>query len=239
MKKTLINQQKTYTQHNRCLRDPCSHTSESGGAGTPRRWWKEVGRSPLPFQRQRTIPGTYTVASVQLWEEKEEKAALCRRAFALGVASHLQERSTLRWQSNSRVSLTKQSSPDMQPMSTEQEYGQQLSQSARAGNSHQRPCAYVYKAQWPDTKSSISTASKSWTQLPDVIAGSENTASALTPVLAGGICHQILPLWDGKGPPHQTACRNILTHQIERNDKHPETNPEVIEIYNLKDSKFK
>ena len=33
--------------------------------------------------------------------------------------------------------------------------------------------------------------------------------------------------------------RYINTPDQKKNDKHPEVNPEVIEIYNLKDSKFK
>ena len=32
----------TFKQHNRCLRDPCSHISERGGAELPGRQWKEV-----------------------------------------------------------------------------------------------------------------------------------------------------------------------------------------------------
>ena len=48
MKRKLINQHRTFTQHKRGLRDPCSHTSEYGSAGSPKRQWKEERGSLLP-----------------------------------------------------------------------------------------------------------------------------------------------------------------------------------------------
>ena len=55
--------------------------------------------------------------------------------------------------------------------------------------------------------------------LPEIALDSEYTASTPHPGVVGGICDQILPLYEGTNPPHQTVWRGILILHTRRKKK--------------------
>ena len=121
MKKTFINQQRTLIQHNRCMRDPHSHLTEGGLAGSPRRQWKEVRGSPLPPQWQQSGAQDLT------WQPPCNSKGQGGGQPSVGTPSlselppSLWGCSTLRKLSNCRGIFTKPSSPGGQTASGEQE----------------------------------------------------------------------------------------------------------------------
>ena len=123
----------------------------------------------------------------------------------------------------------------------------QLSQSARAGDPCQSVCAYVCKTAaasrqmqtGPALTTSSLTTYNGQEHLPGVTADSKNTAPVPPPVVAGGICDQMLPTmrWQ-KFTPSNSMKNYIKTPDQKENDKYPEINTEVTEIYNLNDREF-
>ena len=96
MKRALINQQRTVTQHNRCLRDPHSHRSEGGGAGPPERQWKEVGGLLSLLSGSDLGCGTSHGGWPVTLRREGGRAALHRNVRAPELPPSAQECSTLR-----------------------------------------------------------------------------------------------------------------------------------------------
>ena len=71
------------------------------------------------------------------------------------------------------------------------------------------------------------------------LQNAQKTQLLLHPVVAGGICNQILLLCDGKGPPNQIAQRSILTLLTRKKMTSAQKSILKSEIYNLSDTEFK
>ena len=106
--------------------------------------------------------------------------------------------------------------------------------SARAGDPHQTVCTCVCEV-------AVARCKVLLLQLPcdgHNYQGSQwawKTQVQSPSLVAGGICDKILSLFNGKGPPHQSTWRNRLTLQTRKKGQYVETNPEVTEIYDLKE----
>ena len=70
--------------------------------------------------------------------------------------------------------------------------------------------------------------------------GFRKTSSRTPPEVAGGICNLILLQISQQRISASNTMKNYSnTSEQKENDKYPETNPEVTEIYNLNDREFK
>ena len=85
----------------------------------------------------------------------------------------------------------------------------------------------------------VSIDSKGQAQTPGITAGSEYTAPEPPPVVAGGICNQILSMWRHKPTPSNSMKKYINSPDQKENEKHLEINPEGTQIYNVNDREFK
>ena len=118
--KDTINQQRTFTQNNRWLRDTHSHTSEGGGAGHPQEEWKEVSRSPFPPQQQQS-----RVWDLSWWPVHDSKRREGKTQSSAGMLSLSKvppspwEHSTPRQLSNCGSISSKLNSPGWQTVSAE------------------------------------------------------------------------------------------------------------------------
>ena len=122
MKRTFINQQRTFKQHNRHLRDPHSHISEGGVLDPTGRWWKEVSGSPLPLQWQWSRAWDFTR---QPTCDSERRRGTRQHSTGMLSLSYLppipQEDTMLRQLNNHGGVPTKPSNPGWQTVSVEQE----------------------------------------------------------------------------------------------------------------------
>ena len=117
MKRTFINQQRTFTQHNRCLRDPHSHMSEGGGVGT-RGEAVEGGKEISSRSLSNSDLGHRTLCSGQSVTLRGERSSM-GTFFLSELTPNLREHSTPRQLSNLGSVHTKLSSPSQQTVSTE------------------------------------------------------------------------------------------------------------------------
>ena len=122
MKRTCTDQQRTSTHQNRCLRDPCSHTSEGRGTGSPKKQWKKVSGSPPPHRGSNLGHETSCSDQHATLRRDEGESKPSTRTFLLSELLP-RECSTPRQLSHHRGTPTNPSSPGGLLVSAEQECG--------------------------------------------------------------------------------------------------------------------